>query len=69
MNKLLFLAAFLPMTVEAVEVSDTTFTVGGKSIVVDVKGEKTNYEKQLVRNERRSTARMESSVFSERLCR
>ena len=69
MNKLLFLAAFLPMTVEAVEVSDTTFTVGGKSIVVDVKGEKTNYEKQLVRNERRSTDRMESSVFSERLCR
>ncbi len=42
MNKLLFLAAFLPMTVGAVEVSDTTFTVGGKSIVVDVKGEKTN---------------------------
>lgn len=42
MKKLLFLAVFLPMMAGAAEVSDTTFTVGGKSIVVDVNGDKTN---------------------------
>lgn len=42
MKKLLFLAAFLPMMAGAAEVNDTTFTVGGKSIVVDVNGDKTN---------------------------
>ena len=42
MKKLLFIAAFLPMMAGAAEVSDTTFTVGGKDIVVDVNGDKTN---------------------------
>lgn len=36
------MAAFLPMMAGATEVNDTTFTVNGKSIVVDVEGEKTN---------------------------
>lgn len=42
MKKLLFLAACLPMLAGAEEVKDTTFVVNGKSIVVDVDGDKTN---------------------------
>ena len=42
MKKLLFLAACLPMLAVAEEVKDTTFVVNGKSIVVDVDGDKTN---------------------------
>lgn len=42
MKKLLLLAALLPLAAGAEEVADTTFTVEGKSIVVDVNGEKTN---------------------------
>ena len=42
MKKLLFLAACLPMLAGAEEVKDTTFVVNGKSIVIDVDGDKTN---------------------------
>ena len=42
MKKLLLLSALLPVMAAAAEVKDTTFVVDGKSIVVDVQGEKTN---------------------------
>lgn len=35
-------AALVPLWAGAAEVSDTTFTVNGKDIVVDVDGDKTN---------------------------